>query len=925
MKKISLLSVFCFVGFLCMLFFVRNDVSRDMNSLALGTFSSGGDGHGERESWNLKRLGNPVTGRLPLGIRAKEIGFLKDMAQHHKTNSVEDLEWIQRGPFNVGGRTRAFAIDVTDENIMLAIGVSGGIWRTDNGGDSWTKVSDPQGLQGATALAQDTRDGHTDTWYYTTGEIYGNSASLGGGFYLGDGVFKSTDGGFTWASLASTTSGTPETLESFFDASWGIATDPANDSMDVVYLATYGRLYRSTDGGESWITELTGNSSFSAYSNVEISPTGIVYATFGSDGSNRGIWRSDDGTSYTKILPPDFPTAYGRIVSTINPSNENEVYFLFTTEEGFGKETFNFLNEPEWNGLWKYTYVSGDGTGEGGEWVNLSDNLPIGPGRLDDFNAQGGYNLVLQIKPDDPNTILLGGTNIFRSTDGFTTPNNTHLVGGYDTTSFLPNIRVYENHHPDQHQIFFLPSDPNTVLSASDGGIARTDDIMADEVVWESLNNGYITTQFYTVAVPLYDTSNIVMGGLQDNGTFFAPSREAETEWVMSSGGDGSYLAIPDNADYYITSIQQGRVLKILTDEEGNQLDLKRIDPIGPDKDFDYQFINPLTLAPNNNNILYLPARNTLWYNDNLLDIPFDGGIDSISLYWDTVKVDFLAEDFFSSIAVCSEPTDRVFLGTEFQRLYRVDNARSDNPILTDITDPQFPEGYIYQIALDPNDNDRVFALFSNYEVYSLFYSEDAGDSWTKCAGNLEDNDNGSGSGPSLRWLSVLPINEDSTAYFLGTSIGLFHTSSIDSTNTVWTQVDPNGIGASIVDMVVTRPLDDLIVVATHGNGVYSANTPQDMPLMSSSPSLSSTKSNLTIYPNPVKEQATLRFDLPKTTTVSISIVNTLGQTQQTIFKGILNQGQQTHSINAQEFSTGTYQCVLEYNGFREVTSFVVL
>lgn|GEM_PF-4897818 len=162
-------------------------------------------------------------------------------------------------------------------------------------------------------------------------------------------------------------------------------------------------------------------------------------------------------------------------------------------------------------------------------------------------------------------------------------------------------------------------------------------------------------------------------------------------------------------------------------------------------------------------------------------------------------------------------------------------------------------------------------------------------------------------------------------SYFLGTSIGLFHTSSIDSTNTVWTQVDPNGIGASIVDMVVTRPLDDLIVVATHGNGVYSANTPQDMPLMSSSPLIESTKRSLKIYPNPIKEQATLRFDLPKTATVSISIINTLGQTQQTIFKGILSQGRQTYTINAQEFSAGTYHCILEYDGLQEVVRFVVL
>ncbi len=912
------------IGYITYLFLQNNDIQTSQKQVltTFGTYEEGEQS--SRKNWNLKRLANPKTGKIPPNIRSKELTFIKEMPQDKSSNVIEDLDWIHRGPFNVGGRTRAFAIDMTNENVMLAIGVSGGIWRTEDAGASWTKISDPLGLQGAIALVQDTREGHTDTWYYATGELYGNSAGLGGGFYIGDGIFKSTDGGFTWNSLANTASETPQVFESFFDGSWQLAIDPSNIEQDEIYAATYGRLYRSTDGGNNWNVELTGSSTFSYFTNVAVSQTGVVYATFSSDGGNEGIWRSTNGTDFTNITPPDFPDEYGRIALDISPSNENEVYFLFTTIEGFGKETANFRGDPEWNGLWKYTYLEGEGTGEGGEWTDLSQNLPKGPLKLDDFIAQGGYNLVVKVKPDDSNTVFVGGTNLHRSTDGFTTSDNTTFLGGYDLLSDLPNILVYPNHHPDQHDLVFLPSNPNTVISVNDGGLARMDNVMDDNIIWESLNNGYITTQFYTIAIPQHDTSNIVMGGLQDNGTFFTPSAKVDTTWVMSSSGDGSYLAIPNNADYYITSLQEGRIFKLLLDEKGNQLDLKRIDPIGPDRETDYQFINPFVLDPNDNNILYLPARNKLWMNTDISAIPFDGGIDSISTNWVESPAEFLEEDFFTSIAACSEPAGRLYLGTQAQRLYRVDEVNTDNPIVTDLTWADFPDGYIYQVAIDPRDNDNIFVIFSNYEVYSLFYSTDAGLTFTKAAGNLEQTIDGGGNGPSFRWLSVLPLANDSVSYYLGTSTGLYHTHRIDSTATVWTQVNPEGIGAAIVDMVVTRPLDSLIVVATHGDGVYSANTPADPPPPTThTPSIVQSDVSLKIYPNPIQSQTTIEFSLEKPTYTKITLTNALGQEIKVLTYQFLEAGNHQKVIHTDYLLKGTYYLTLQTQDGKKTHSFV--
>src|SRR5690606_6292577 len=132
------------------------------------------------------------------GIREKELRFFQRQLQagsNGRTSSEGNLiNWVNRGPYNVGGRTRALAIDLTNENVILAGGVSGGLWRSANGGQSWQKVTGSNDLQSITGIAQDPRAGHRHKYYYITGEYTGNSASATGAPYRGDGVYRSTDG-----------------------------------------------------------------------------------------------------------------------------------------------------------------------------------------------------------------------------------------------------------------------------------------------------------------------------------------------------------------------------------------------------------------------------------------------------------------------------------------------------------------------------------------------------------------------------------------------------------------------------------------------------------------------------------------------------------------------------------------------------------
>jgi hypothetical protein len=158
----------------------------------------------------------------------------------------------------------------------------------------------------------------------------------------------------------------------------------------------------------------------SEFTDVRCATTGVLYAagSYIDGGPMNGIYRSTDGTTWTNITSGSFPATYGRIVVAIAPSNQNIVYFaVHNVPDGEP----NSVNKHQ---LWKYQYVSGDGTGAGGIWTALGSNLPqAGQGNLGTFNepfdSQGGYDLYLQVSPTDPNFLLIGGTNLYRSTDGF--------------------------------------------------------------------------------------------------------------------------------------------------------------------------------------------------------------------------------------------------------------------------------------------------------------------------------------------------------------------------------------------------------------------------------------------------------------------------------------------------------------------------
>lgn len=760
-----------------------------------------------RAAYEFNLLKNPKTGKIPEDIRTKELTYVLSTPSLEKSNknkngqAIQASTWNRRGPFNVGGRTRALAIDRTNESIILAGGVSGGMWRSTDAGASWTQTTGSSQIHSVTDVYQDPNN--TSTWYYVTGEIISNTASGGGAPYRGNGVFKSTDGGVTWVNLASTTAD-PTTFTSGLQYSLRVRVDPTNSD---VYVAAFDGIYKSTNGGASFTNVLNGPNA--RYTDIEISATGVIYATLSSQStnSNEGVFKSTNGTSWTNVTP-SLGAGYQRIVLDIAPSNENIIY-VFANTPGNGTNSHQVF------------YSSNAGS----SWTNRSSNLPSFGGNVGNL-SQGSYNQYIKIHPNNSNVVYIGSTNVYRTTDGFTSTASNTWIGGYSPAN---NVSAYQNHHPDNHALVFYSSNPNRMLTGHDGGISRTENNLANNpgtfpVSWTFLTNGYYTTQAYGIAIDP-ETANDArfMAGFQDNGKWTATSFSATSNWSEEvAGGDGCYVAIVAGENTRYTSTQRGKVLRMRGANITNPSD---VDGIQPASATGQLFVNPFILDKSNQNIMYYPAGDRIWRNANLNAINSGYTFSGTNTGWTNLSGTDAGGSQITALDVSRNNAAHVlYYGTSDGKLFRLNNANTSTSTATNIASTAFPSGaYVSGIAVDPNNSANVIVVFSNYQVKSIFYSTNAGSSWTDISGNLEQNADGSGNGPSVRWAEIHRDSNGGAVYLVGTSTGLYSTETLNGTSTIWTQEGANTIGNVPVVMIEGRSVDNLVAIGTHGVGLFSA------------------------------------------------------------------------------------------------------
>lgn len=911
-------------------FYTKNEIDYSFETPDAESVFGTKENPAARLAYEYQLLANPATGEVPENIRKRELTFQKQLLSQPAYLKQANLrqaqtEWSLSGPFNVGGRTRGADIDIRDEDVIIAAGVSGGIWKTTEGGRSWYRTTHPEIHNGVSYLIQDKRAGKQNNWYASTGEQVGNSARGVNAPYRGNGILKSSDNGETWTFLESTQTEDPTVFNSQFQYTWNLLINQKKTDITELWVASYGGILRSQDGGTTWeamlgkaLYDLPEQTDINAstdpsYTHIHQNENGHFLASMSSSSSTgdnytqAGFYFSSDGENWFQITPPGLPVYHERTVIASGKSDPNTIYFLTHGGENDSGQEINLL--------WKYTYAV-NGIEPSGSWQNLSDNLPYHGGDTGDFEVQtGGYNMLLAVHPEYENIVFLGGTNLYRSSEGFRSDNNTKWIGGYRSNG---SSSQYPSHHADQHLLLFYPSDASKVLSCHDGGLSVSNSILNDSVIYTSINNGYVTSQFYTIKQQQDQISDIMVGGMQDNGSYIRESFGENPSWARLILGDGAYQEIAPNKNFLYVGLQQGLIFRISVDSENNLTGFARVDPAGAGEQSgqEYLFITPFMLDPLNGNKMYLAGGDRIWKNRNLAQIP-NGSQNKTSIGWDDLRDTRINEGIFSAL---DKANDVLYAAAYRQNpmIFKIENASSDgDEVVTKFTPSEFPEfGYISCVTADPEDPDFVLTTFSNYGVPSIFLSENGCDSFIDVSGNLEENPDGSGDGPSVRWVEIVHT-QSGKEYFVGTSIGLYKTDLLDGTNTLWVKQAEETIGSSVVTMIDYRGLDGRIVVATHGNGVFHSSIENPRSINSEIEADFKASQN---YPNPFNDETLIEFSIPEDGEVRIDIFDSQGQIVKNLLWGTQYTGENSVTWDGKNsygsyVRNGIYYYHLSYKG----------
>jgi hypothetical protein len=470
------------------------------------------DAFGSAEHLHRMRM-NPATGEIDPAdvIAAREA---TQQLALNKTSAAIGLNWEEMGPNDMGGRTRAVLFDRNNSSLMWAASVSGGIFHSPNAGRSWIPVNDQLQNLAINSLAMSANgDIYAGTgegmYYFTTGRRSGG--------ILGDGIFKSTDDGFTFTQLASTNPATNP------GQGWGAIGKMEADPTDAnrIYAATDDGLKVSDDAGATWTDAIPAGGSAL---DLAVTSSGAVWVKEG-----QFIYYSSNGdaNSFTEITVS--PTAgdqstnvwrnTNRMRISVAPSDENYVYIVVTS-----------------GGALDRVYQSTNG---GTSWTTIG----IASALLNPI-SQAPFAVAIGVDPKDPERIMIGGLTLWEWSNG----NGWFQVASQ--SEFARNFYV----HVDIHEIEWRADQPATIWVANDGGLFKSEN---DGFTWSEENKGYSTIQYYHVAVGF---DGVMLGGTQDNGTILIDPNsslpKAGTRTIGITQPNGSTID-GDGADAAISHLDQ--------------------------------------------------------------------------------------------------------------------------------------------------------------------------------------------------------------------------------------------------------------------------------------------------------------------------------------------------------------------------------
>ncbi len=702
--------------------------------------------------------------------------------------TFEGLEWRGIGPALMSGRIADVVVDPENPAVWYVGVGSGGVWKTDNAGATWTSVFDGQGSYSIGAVTLDPNNPHT-VWVGTGENVGGRHVAYG------DGVYRSLDGGKTWENMG---------LEASEHIGM-IRIDPRDSN--VIYVASQGPLwneggdrglFKSVDGGQSW-EKILGGGPYTGVNEVHFDPRNpdILYASthqryrnvaaLMNTGPESGIHKSTDGGETWRELSNGLPKQemgedMGKIGLAVSPIDPDVVYAAIE----LGRRT---------GGFWRST--------DGGEsWEKRSDYVSgaTGPHYYQEIFAHPHYF----------DRIYAMDATLHISEDGGTT--------------FVPEEQKPK--HGDHHAMAFDPDNPDHFLIGTDGGLYETWDLGKTYRFMANLP----VTQFYKVAVDYDEPFYNIYGGTQDNNTQGGPSRTdnvhgiRNSDWFITLFGDGHQPAVdPTDPDIVYSHWQQGNLTRY--DRKTGEIIYIQPQPAAGEPLERWNWDAPIVISPHDPSRLY-HASQRVWRSDDRgdswravsgdlthdidrLNQPMMGRVRSYDEGWD-----LYAMSMFSTITSLSESPlveGLLYAGTD-DGLIQVSEDGGENWRAIDRLPGVADAFFVNDIKADLHDPDTAYVVVDDHKSGDfqpyIYRTTNRGRAWTRISETLPDR--------HLVWRIVQDhVNPD--LLFAGTEFGVFFT--IDG-GARWTRLSGGLPTISFRDLVIQTRENDL-VGATFGRGFW--------------------------------------------------------------------------------------------------------
>ena len=801
----------------------------------------------ERERFHPRVLGMDAASRLAGQARRLEM---------ETASPLLGLRFRNVGPEVQGGRIVDIEGIARHPDALLVAFASGGLWRTDNRGGSWTPLFDRESsiTIGDVAVA----DPEAQVLYVGTGENNSSRSS-----YAGTGVFKTTDGGKTWANVG---------LHDSHHIG-RIIVDRANP--EVVFVAALGHLYtenaergvyKSSDGGRTWERVLFVDERTGAVDVVQHpSRPEVLYAAtwerartaanFLESGPGSGIWRSTDSGRTWSRLAGGLPSGatVGRIGLDVSPARPDRIYAV-VDNQSFRPETEPLDEDTPPGELTarRLRALSAEGFGrlEDATITRFlrANELPKAlTARSLKRDVKAGKITIADLIAylQDANRDLfereIVGSEMFRSDDGGTTWKRTHegrlekiyysygyyfgrvhvdptdadrvYFGGVPMLGSADGGRTWRGLdergvHVDHHALYIDPRAPNRLALGNDGGLNLSFD---HGETWARVNNVPVA-QFTTLALDNADPYNI-LGGLQDNGVMRGPStynpgKSDPSAWKAIYGGDGSaVVADPKDPNVVYAAYQFGNAsrLNLKTGEREKIRPRHELSATRKEKPLRYNWVAPILMSPHSRDVLYFGA--------NRLYRSFDRGDTWTAISEDLTGGAQQGDVPFGTITSIAESPKRfgiLYAGTDEGKVW---GSRDGGLTWSDLSGGLAPSRWVARVIASAHDEGTVYVAQNGYRnddfAAYVYRSTDFGRTWESLAAGLPPE-------------PVNTVREDPKAahlLYIGTDGGVFV--SLDKGAT-WTAM-AGGLPHVPVHDVQVHPREGDLVVATHGRSVYVA------------------------------------------------------------------------------------------------------